>query len=449
METQPQIDSERLARILDAVPAFDHYAGPDELNAGMARLAEQHSCARVERIGTSRLGEPLRCLTVGDGTRAAVVVGFPHPNEPIGALAALVLAEALCAHERLRADLDFTWHLIPCVDPDGARLNEGWFTGPLTRRHHARSFFRQAPDEQVDWTFPTDRPDQYFDRVLPESLALMRLLDRTRPALMASLHNSESGGAYFYLTKALPALRELLAFIPSHLGLPLDTSNLDAAGASRLAAGIYLARAAEVEAKPGPGHTPPHGSPGWDYARRYGTLTVICEVPHWVNQRAQDERPTDQTYAELLGEQISELTDYGNVIRGTVQACDNGLHDSPLLRAVISLTEAVLSGLPDLRARAAAPEARRPATVAEAFAARSSVSMQRLRQGGMLARVLDAELALGHGTLQIRHAHRGFTSQFGEWLRDAEQLDADSEVIEIRRLVAAQYASVLAAAASV
>ena len=32
----------------------------------------------------------------------------------------------------------------------------------------------------------------------------MRVLDRTQPALLGSLHNAELGGAYYYLTRPEP-----------------------------------------------------------------------------------------------------------------------------------------------------------------------------------------------------------------------------------------------------
>ena len=55
---------------LDSVPAFDRFATVDEVNAALAALADDHpDVATLRRIGTSRLGDPLLCLTVGDGPR--------------------------------------------------------------------------------------------------------------------------------------------------------------------------------------------------------------------------------------------------------------------------------------------------------------------------------------------------------------------------------------------
>jgi len=212
-----------LSEQLAAVPGFDRFATVDELAAATRRLAGAHpDRARLRRIGTSRLGEPLQCLTIEGGDRDAVVFALPHPNEPVGGLTAVHLATALCEDERLGAELGYRWHIVPCIDPDGTRLNEGWFAGPMTRGHYARNFYRPALDEQVEWTFPVTYKRHHFDRVLPETLALMRLIDETTPALLVSLHNSETGGVYYYLSRPQPALYATLHAIPRSLGLPLD-----------------------------------------------------------------------------------------------------------------------------------------------------------------------------------------------------------------------------------
>src|SRR5690606_37540367 len=121
----------------------------------------------------------------------------------------------------LREALDYTWHFIPTVDPDGSRLNEGWFAGPFNRTHYARHFFRPAAHQQVEWTFPFAYKRAFFDKVLPETLALMRVIDELKPEFMYSLHNAEYGGVYYYLSDQAEPLYGLLGEIPGWEGLPL------------------------------------------------------------------------------------------------------------------------------------------------------------------------------------------------------------------------------------
>ena len=79
--------------LVDRIPDFADYPTVDEMNATVEGLAASHpEIASLRRIGTSRLDEPLLCLTIGSGSRHAIVFAMPQPNEPIGALTAGELA---------------------------------------------------------------------------------------------------------------------------------------------------------------------------------------------------------------------------------------------------------------------------------------------------------------------------------------------------------------------
>src|SRR5690349_5655047 len=96
----------------------------------MADLARRFSgVARVENVGRSSEGRPIDLVTVGHGRRRVLLIGVPHPNEPIGTLTIDFLTRALCEDDALRAALDVTLHVVPVADPDGLVLNEGWFEG--------------------------------------------------------------------------------------------------------------------------------------------------------------------------------------------------------------------------------------------------------------------------------------------------------------------------------
>jgi len=41
----------------------------------------------------------------------------------------------------LRESLGYTWYLVKCIDPDGTRLNEGWFKGPFSIENLARHYY--------------------------------------------------------------------------------------------------------------------------------------------------------------------------------------------------------------------------------------------------------------------------------------------------------------------
>ena len=72
---------------MSQVPEMDRFLTVDELHADLDRLAEQFpDVARLRRVGTSRLGEPLRMLSIGTGPHNAFLFGCPHqPMESISA----------------------------------------------------------------------------------------------------------------------------------------------------------------------------------------------------------------------------------------------------------------------------------------------------------------------------------------------------------------------------
>jgi hypothetical protein len=191
----------------DQIPEMDRFLTDDEMHAGFQHVAAKHpDLASVQRVGSSKIGEPIHILTIGSGSRNILLFGCPHPNEPIGSMMLDHLSRLLCTDEALRTAFDATWHLIFAIDPDGARLNEGWFAGPMTPKHYARNFYRPAGHEQVEWTFPNSYKTNYFDRTLPETEALMRVMDDLKPALVVSLHNAGFGGACYYLSRPLPSV---------------------------------------------------------------------------------------------------------------------------------------------------------------------------------------------------------------------------------------------------
>jgi hypothetical protein len=437
---------------LESVPEIEVFSTADELVDGLRELAGRHpDVTSLRRVGTSRLGDPLLCLTIGSAEDNALVFGLPHPNEPIGGLSALHLARRLCADAALRESFDLTWHVIGCIDPDGTRLNEGWFAGPFTRTHYAREFYRPAGDEQIEWTFPFQYKRAYFDQVLPETLGLMRLIDRTRPAFMCSLHNSELGGVYYYLSRPVAELYPVLQAIPARLGLPLHRGEPESPSIVRLADGIFAEMRSDraYDYRESIGQDPSgmrSGASSSEYASQYGTLTLIGELPYWTDPSADDDSPTGTSYASVLRRQGDGLRDFLATTSAVLDAVGPQLStNSPFVRASRYFIPA-LAGLPDANAkRADEPAAQRPATVAELASCADVVHSFRLRYGGMLLRALDAELAVGNGTPTIREQRQRLTDTYAQWCELAEQA-TPAQPLPIRSLVATQYAAMLATA---
>lgn len=261
----------------------------DELGARAAALvARRPSDARLRRVGTSRAGTPLWLLSVGHGTRQALVVAGPHANEPVGGATALRLAERALADPRLCDGADSTWNLLLCLDPDGARRNEAWLSGPYTLGHYFRHFFRPGFLEQPEWL-----PEGAAGATLPETRALLDLQDELRPFFQCSLHGVDVGGAFVELTRELPGLAQRVAHTAARLGIPRELGPYDTLYWPTLGPAVYRI-------------PPPH--PGdlaaaiteaavestWFHPHRYGTVTAVVEAPMWGVAAVEDAtRPAD------------------------------------------------------------------------------------------------------------------------------------------------------------
>lgn len=453
--TQPIRDLElaRILELVDEVPDFDRFPAVDDLLAAIdAIAAAAPERVRQRRIGSSRLGEPIHALSIGDGPRAAVVFGGVHPNEPIGGLTALHLARTLVADEGLVASLGYTWHIIACIDPDGMRLNEGWFSGTLSRPEYGREFFRPAPDEQVEWTFPLDYKELYFDRVLPETLALMRLIDDVQPTFMCSLHNGELGGVYYYVSHPADELYPALHAIPEHLGIPLDTGEPEAPYVPEHAPAIFgeisVADGYEYRAKLGldPAADMTSGASSGDYAARYNTFGLVSELPYWAHPHAADTSPSDQNYSTVLAARAKGMSGLGEILTDVLATVSSELStNSPYLRASRQFIPHFVDFGEQERLRSELSENDRPATVAEVFTGYDLVHCFRLRYGGMMLRALEVEIRAGNGTPRIRAQHARLAAAYEQW--SAELLAGPQPTtIPIRALVGVQFGAILAAA---
>lgn len=445
-----------LADELTTVPSYVGFADVDELAAGLRAIADDHpDLARVERVGTSRQGEPLLCLIIDEdrpGAAEALVFGLPHPNEPIGGLTALHLARRLTEDADLRDRLNHRWRIIACIDPDGLRLNHGWLKGPFTREHYARHFYRPAGHDQVEWTYPLNYQDAYFDAAIPETQTLMRLIDQHRPDLVCSLHNSEIGGVYYYLSQPEPELYPILQDVPERLGLVLDRGEPESPEIVRLADGVYRAGSIKdaydrTVARGEPWHNTAGDSTA-SYAGRYGAQTLISELPYWVDPSIADAGPAAIRYGEAVAARADGLAELAELLQAGIAAAEGNLlaPDAPLWRAARYFTTSMVHAAESTARRAGDPEADRPATVAEVSSLAAGVHQFRLRFAGILLRALAGELAVGNVREPIRTAHDQLAERYEAWLaEDAGALPY--QVIEIRKLVATQYAATLATAA--
>lgn len=435
------------------VPEMDRFLTVDELHTDIFGLAEEYpELARVRRVGTSRLGEPLHLLSIGRGAKNAFLFGCPHPNEPIGAMMLHHLTRLLCRDAALREAHDYTWHVIPCVDPDGTRLNEGWFAGPFTPRHYARHFFRPAPDQQVEWTFPVSYKRLFFDRTLPETQALMRVINELRPELMVSLHNAGFGGVYYYISRAAEPLYATFHRLPEWEDLPLNLGEPEAPYMPRLAPAVFRMVSVResydyLEANGVDPTVRTSGTSSDDYAGQYGTFTLVVEMPYYDDPRVNDLTVTDVIRRDAILAHLDLQEEGVRTLREHFDAVARDLRGrSPFEASVSAFADSIATMITAQRRWAQeSPETRRPATVAEVFSNNEHTQFYRLLQVGMLVRMLEGEVGIGNATPRIRQHLSEARQTFDAWSDQLERA-LRYRVIPIRKLVAVQLGAVLATA---
>jgi hypothetical protein len=274
----------------------------EELDARTRALAVDRRVT-VTPLGVSRLGRSIDMVSLGDGPHQALVVGVPHPNEPIGAVTVeRMIALLLDNEDECRG---YRWNFIKAIDPEGLKLNGGWLKKPRTIVNYLHDFFRPALHRQPETTFPLSIPECHFDASMPENLAWQRAFALTRPRLHASLHHLDFGGCFYSFSRALPAAIGPLEGLITESGLGVHDVHDGVMAAERWTSAIdrypavpeLIANARAAGAKWADPWTVGEMSPGYGETH-YGSFTLIAEVPLWDAPSLHDTSPSGITEAE-------------------------------------------------------------------------------------------------------------------------------------------------------
>lgn len=360
------------------VPESSGFFTVDELDESSRRLqAAYPELVRLETAGYSREGRSILHLTIGSGSKTALMFGCPHPNEPIGAMTLDFLSWELAEHAALREELDYTFHIIKCIDPDAVTLNQGWFKGPFTVSNYLRHYYRPAFHEQVAWTFPVDYKRIHFDAPIPETKILMDLIDRLKPDFLYSLHNLGFGGAYWYLTHDLPELYDAYYRCVKDMGIPRKLGEAEVPYATAYAPAVFKLLTVRDEYEYNSRYVSEdyaaashaYGSSSGDYASRNGgkSFCFINELPYFYDARVDDLSPSDRTRRQAVMENCDfKLRHYEDLHSRweTVRA----LLDRPDNHFATSFKERMSAGMGGIRAQ------RKWAEENEAFAQTATVA---------------------------------------------------------------------------
>ncbi|WP_121416137.1 M14 family zinc carboxypeptidase [Streptomyces sp. NBC_00271] len=278
------------------------------LRRARATVAARPGALRLRAVGTSRAGRPLWLLSAGHGPRHILTVAGAHANEPVGGVTSLFLAERFAREPALLQESGCTWNFLLCLDPDGASLAGRWLTGRSgerppgegpaaeaspTLRGYYRRFYRPAFAAQPE--FPPVASDPR--PVMPESEALVRLIDELRPVVQFSLHGVEVGGSFLQLTRAVPGAAAAYRRIAADLGIPLEHRPFDGMGWLAESPGVLvLPDSSPTEERDPSGFT---SQATWLYAMRHGTVSAVVEAPFWSVAGVSDPRPVAEPRREV------------------------------------------------------------------------------------------------------------------------------------------------------
>lgn len=445
-----------LRQIADDIPDYQSFLTVDELNASSHRLVEQFpEIATIEQVGEARSGDPIELLSIGQGDSNAFVFGGPHPNEPIGCMTLEYLSQRLCEDETLREELGYTWHFIKSIDSDGMRLNEGWFAGPFTPSNYARHFYRPAAFEQVEWTFPIEYKNLSFDAPLPETKALMRVIDETKPKLLYSLHNAGFGGVYYYVNRACQPLYDTYHEIPKWFDLALDLGEPEMTIAAPYAPAIYhmLSSTDMYDHLERNGVEDPAAAMGFkassaQYAEKYGSFFLIVEMPYFDEPRVNDLSITDVRRRDAILQSLDMRAAIDQWILEQMGTVEHALRlDTPVRRALEEFIASFANyQAADRQWALSAEETDRPATQAELFSNRYTWRFYKLLNVGLFARMLETEIIEGNEDPKVLDAREIASARLREDGAALER-ELDYRAIPIRSLVGVQACAGLATAA--
>ena len=438
-------------RLLAEIPDYKAFLTARELDESSFALAKEHpDIVSVFPFGETKEGRALYCMKISGGSHVGLMFGCPHPNEPIGTMMLEHLTRFLAENEKLRKELDYTWYIVKAWDYDGLMLNEKWLKGPYTLYNYSRNFFRPAGHRQVDWTFPIDYKELHFHDSIPETKAMMKLIDEIRPEFIYSLHNAGFGGVYWYETAATPEIWDEMRSAPKEMGIPMNLGEPEAPYCQLLSPAIYKELSITDEydymEKYGMkdiGDAIRVGTCSADFAKKLcGSFTMLTEEPYFFDRRIDDLSPADRTRREVALEGLdwnARANEYlVSTLNRTLRYMDP---DNPFRLALEAFTRN-RSEEATRRMIDEDPEYARAATVAEEFDNMLVNKFYKLLSYGMLIRANEWELermaAAGEKDEEKRAALAAAADMAaGEHRKLAEYLEKeiDYQVVPIRKLV--------------
>jgi hypothetical protein len=350
----------------------------------------------------------------------------------------------------LRKSFDYTWNIVKCADPDGAKLNEPWFKS-FSVRNFTLNYFRPPSHRQVEWSFPVKYKTYEWNTPIPETKALMNLIDQTKPDFISSLHMAGFGGVYFYVSENYPMLFQKFYDLVKAEGLPLHLGEPEVPYRVKFADAVfkmpvfedsydyYLKQLGKVpeELK--------RGTSSYGYARHISNpFTLVNEVPFLFHEKAADVSPTEIERKESKLKEIERRESTYRFIQRLFKRVETEIDKtSPFCEVVkeyLIRTKHVLEA--ERKWIETDKEMRRKATEAEIFDSTIGIILDELCHYGIFIRLLNASALKAIRKSEIIECLKEARNRFDEAYEEFEK-KADYKIIPIQKLVRVQLGSLL------
>ncbi len=433
--------------VVAGVPEYERFPGQAELEACVDELAGTAG-AEVWTAGTSRAARPIRCLELPGGPLQATLVGFPHPEEPVGALMLLYLLPLLA--EGLAEELGFGFSVVMAGDPDGLVLNEPWFDRPGDLTDYLLRVYRPALADQFEWTFPVEYKRYGFLRPLPEARAVMEVVHRRPLDLYMGLHDSTFSGGYFYVSASDTELEADLTATLEASGLPPHCGEPEVPYLRTLSDGIFRAfsLADDYDYYESYGADPAvllnWGTSSDAYAEAaWDCFTLVAEAPHFTTSRIADRRPAGVSRGQARLDGLAETRELAEWLHERyVLAAARLTVESPWQRTVHAYLASVTEDLRAERAQVESePRFREEATVAHLCDSLYLRQLEALTRIGQFANMVAAEPVQDDTLAALREDAEALVRDRAPRLASACGL----EPVPLRRLVQCQLSALLSA----
>jgi len=442
-------------RVLEKIPDYKEFLTVEELDESSRQLADEFDSVKMVEAGKSREGRPISYLKIGEGKRNALLFAFPHPNEPIGSMTVEFLSHYLAENPEFTEELGYTWYLIKAVDPDGAALNEGWFKGEFNPVKYARHYYRPPSHEQIEWTFPVSYKKLEFNNPPVETRALMKVMNKTRPDFLFSLHNAGFCGVYYYISKPIQRMYPEYVELVNSQDLPLHRGEPETPYIKTLAPAIYqmfgIQNSYDFFTKNGvenPQELIKSGTSSYDYLNRITDskgFTLVCEMPYFYDRALGDDTETEHDRRKLVLEAYEKASKTNMYVKKRFdiikEYCDI---ENRLYTAVNDFVgNFEKRQAPRIHHAETSPMYEGKATVAQAFDSQVSRSYYQSLITGMTARLCGHAMEQEPSKKGMISGIKDELDVFVEENIKASLMGTTFEVIPIRKLVSVQVGSAL------